>query len=784
MTRANRLRAVRRPLSFLLAAGLVAAAGFTTLGSAAPAGASVTTLYASARTGSGSVCSLAQPCTLTTALSGVGPGGTIELVTGGTQGSASTYYSGTFTISTAATSAGSPVTIEPASGVSDPILDGGNSGTVLTIGIGVHADLDGVTVQDGTAMAGGLCLGGHGGGICNNEGTLDVNDSTISGNTSSLGGGIANYQGTLDVNDSTISGNGATAAGGGIANFGLGGSAIDLTTSTVADNTSGTGGGIFDQASVNTADVVSSTISANSAGVNGPALAGSSFTVAADLFTSSCSSPAATDDGYNVGIDTSCFGAVPPATDDASASASLLGGLADNGGPTQTMWPETGNPAIAHITNPTSVIIGASPISLCPTVDQRGVPSVPGASCASGAVQPVVGALVSGTQTLGGLAHFTYTTLGPSGVSVSGTLICTTVDGGTAIGPALPLGSYTIDGSSCSGLSSTPYPVSYIGVNDGFVVSPGAGSPPGGALPPPRQIYGQDAIGTSIAIAQAEFPSAGSASSVVLARSDFFSDALAGGPFAASVGGPLLITEGASSSAAVDPRVAGEIQFVLPKGATVYILGGPLALSPSIDGQLQSMGYVPQRIAGPDEFATAVDIAQAMGNPSVIFEATGLSFYDALSSVPAAIKEGAAILLTDGSAQAPETAAYLAAHRGDTRFAIGGPLAALGADPSAAPIYGQDLYGTSVAVAETFFSKPKTYGVATSGDFPDALGGGVFMGTAPRSGPMLLVPPALPLPAELSSYLATVGPGAQGYVFGGPLAIPPAVVAALQAAQL
>jgi len=154
----------------------------------------------------------------------------------------------------------------------------------------------------------------------------------------------------------------------------------------------------------------------------------------------------------------------------------------------------------------------------------------------------------------------------------------------------------------------------------------------GTAAPIPTQIYGSDSIGTSIAVSQTEFPSAGSANAVVLARSDFFADALAGGPLAAKFGGPLLITPGASLSTTLDPRVQAEIQRVLPVGKTVYILGGDLALSPSIDTTLQGLGYVTQRIAGSDEYGTAVDIAEALGNPTTIFEATGLSFQDALSA--------------------------------------------------------------------------------------------------------------------------------------------------------
>jgi hypothetical protein len=294
--------------------------------------------------------------------------------------------------------------------------------------------------------------------------------------------------------------------------------------------------------------------------------------------------------------------------------------------------------------------------------------------------------------------------------------------------------------------------------------------PPSPGLPVQR-IYGQDAIATSIAVSLAQFPTRGSANAVVLARSDYFSDALAGGPLAASVGGPLLITPGAPESSALDPRVLGEIERVLPTNGTVYILGGVLALSPNIDTLLRSLGYDVVRIAGSDEYDTAVRIAVQLGNPTTVFEATGLDFADALSAVPAAIVDHAAILLTDGTSQAPETAAYLESRQGDTRYAIGGPLAAAGADSSATAVYGADLYATSAAVAERFFGSATTFGSATGSGFSDALSGGVFMGSPQHLGPLLLVGSSLPLPASVASYLNGHKSISNGYLFGGPLAV-------------
>ncbi|MGH9044927.1 MAG: cell wall-binding repeat-containing protein [Acidimicrobiales bacterium] len=395
-------------------------------------------------------------------------------------------------------------------------------------------------------------------------------------------------------------------------------------------------------------------------------------------------------------------------------------------------------------------------------------------------LQGIGAALAAGGATSIGV----YSTSSQWGVITGGTSAATPAIGGL---PNWIPGANTLSGAemACSDSSFTGGPVTltqWTTSIDGDVLCSSAVTSPS-PTPPPNRIYGADAIGTSIAISQAEFPTTGSARAVVLARSDFFSDALAGGPLAAKLAGPLLITPSASLSSALDPRVLAEIERVLPVGDPVYILGGDLAVSPSVDSQLEAIGYQAIREAGADEYATAVDIAQALGNPTTVFLATGQNFYDALSSVPAAIERGAAILLTDGSVQAPETAAYLGQHPSDTAYAIGGPDAAYGADPSATPVYGQTLYDTAAAVATTFFPGAATYGAATSADFQDALGGGVYMATGGRLGPILLVDPdSSTLSPSAASYLSSLSVTAPGLVFGGPLAVPGYLLGALQAA--
>jgi hypothetical protein len=275
-----------------------------------------------------------------------------------------------------------------------------------------------------------------------------------------------------------------------------------------------------------------------------------------------------------------------------------------------------------------------------------------------------------------------------------------------------------------------------------------------------QRISGASRFDTAIATSQDEFPLTGSANAVVLTRADTYPDALAGVPLAASVGGPLLLTSSNSLSA----TVRAEIVRVLPAGGKVYILGGTSAVSAAVETTITGLGFVVQRLAGANRFATAVAVAGALGNPTTVLEATGLNFPDALAGGPAAIEDGAAILLTNGKVQAAETAAYLTAHPGGSHFALGGPAAA--ADPSAVAISGDDRYQTAAAVAETFFHTPDVAGIATGTNFPDALAAGPDL--ASKDAPLLLVPPAGVLPAgttgQLVRYAQTLR---SALVFGG-----------------
>ena len=291
---------------------------------------------------------------------------------------------------------------------------------------------------------------------------------------------------------------------------------------------------------------------------------------------------------------------------------------------------------------------------------------------------------------------------------------------------------------------------------------------------PLTRVAGPDRVATAVAASQSAFPTGGAAGAVVLADDQSYPDALVGGPLAAHLGGPLLLT----GPDALDPRAQGEISRVLPPGGTVFLLGGAAALSASVEESVTALGYLPVRVAGADRYATAAAVASELGDPATVLEASGDGFADALAAGPAAVARGAAILLTAGSSQAPETAGYLEDHPGDTRIAVGGPAAA--ADPQASRSFvGPDRYSTAAMTALAYFPAPSTIGMATGLDYPDGLVAGPY--TAARGGPLLLVPSSGPLPTSVSGYLASLGHPVQSvFAYGGSSALGDGVVAAVQ----
>lgn len=140
-------------------------------------------------------------------------------------------------------------------------ISGNNAVRVLIVNVGKTLTLQTVTI------ANGYCEYCGGGGI-DNEGTLNVVNSTFTGNTAtpypaSFGGAIFN-EGTLTVINSTFTGNRAGNSGGGIYNQGT----ANVTNSAFSGNGGGKSGGAIKNFD-GTVTITNSTFSGNSGGYGG-----------------------------------------------------------------------------------------------------------------------------------------------------------------------------------------------------------------------------------------------------------------------------------------------------------------------------------------------------------------------------------------------------------------------------------------------------------------------------------------------------------------------------------
>ena len=438
-------RAFGRSIAAGLASLSLLATAISLVVTAPQASAGVKTLYAYADGGAilptscPETSTTSAQCTLTEALSRAVFGSTVALATPGR----SRRYVGNWAVSTQGTTSSAPLTIEPAQGVTRPTLDGNQGqstgcrtktcdGPVLNIGSKVHLDLVGVTIQNANNLSSGL-----GGAVENiRGGTLSVSHSTFLRNyASDDGGAIDNADiggtGSLSVSHSTFSGNYAlNCDGGAIANADIGGEGTVLvTTSTFSGNSAVNGnGGAIDSGdtrgkgslivltsiflgnvaaragAIDSADNASGTLSVSASTFSGNRAndiygaqgaqggdainTGSDSTVwaAADIFNGPCHRAGGTwnDEGYNVGSNATCLRG---AKGDVGYGASRLGPLAYHGGPSQTMLPLKGNPAIGVIPYKTTVTLDHRFVRLCPTADQRVAGNGPKRRCNAGAAQ-------------------------------------------------------------------------------------------------------------------------------------------------------------------------------------------------------------------------------------------------------------------------------------------------------------------------------------------------------------------------------------------------------------
>jgi spore germination protein YaaH/putative cell wall-binding protein len=291
------------------------------------------------------------------------------------------------------------------------------------------------------------------------------------------------------------------------------------------------------------------------------------------------------------------------------------------------------------------------------------------------------------------------------------------------------------------------------------------------------RLAGADRYATAAAISSIIF--APDVAMAFVATGANFPDALAASPAAATVSGPMLLTQ---RDALPQPTV-DELVRLRPRA--IVVVGGTGVVSDQVVAQLAAYtaGGV-SRLAGPDRFATAAAISRAFFGPggAVAYVATGANYPDALSAGSAAAGASAPVLLVTRDGVPTATAAELSRLRPQRIVVVGGAgvvgdavlsrLASL-TTGSVTRIAGADRYATSVAVSAATFAAdgPAEVFVATGANFPDAVAGAAAAGA--RRAPLLLVAPTS-LPTSVASELRRLS-APTTWLLGGSGAISDAV---------
>lgn len=196
------------------------------------------------------------------------------------------------------------------------------------------------------------------------------------------------------------------------------------------------------------------------------------------------------------------------------------------------------------------------------------------------------------------------------------------------------------------------------------------------------RIAGADRYATALAIADAVGPVLGPdrlpapEQQIILATGTNFPDALSAGSVAAASGIPIILNRGTS----LLPAVAEWIDGALQPGDLVWVMGGDAAIPASVEDELVDAGYVVQRVAGADRYATSGLFAGMLFTPPAdgnVMLVSGENFADALSAGPLAGFANAPLLLTRRASLPSPISDYLADNVGSisTVWAAGGTAA-------------------------------------------------------------------------------------------------------------
>lgn len=261
-------------------------------------------------------------------------------------------------------------------------------------------------------------------------------------------------------------------------------------------------------------------------------------------------------------------------------------------------------------------------------------------------------------------------------------------------------------------------------------------------------------------------------------------------------------SDGASSVLTTpDPGSANNRKMYLATGQSLTTrTGGVTVTALGVSSGLAKISIStrkPERISGPDRYATAIAIAQA-GYPTtakVVYLATGANYPDALAAAPAAALRGGPLLLTPPDTL-PSSVTEEIRSLSPKRIVVVGGINAVseavigqlsGLAPTVDRLAGADRYETARLVVEDAFVTPTATPVtaayiATALNYPDALSAAAAAGA--KGVPVILVNgQAGSADSSTLALISRLGI-ASVTIAGGTAVVSPGIEASLQAAGL
>jgi len=274
------------------------------------------------------------------------------------------------------------------------------------------------------------------------------------------------------------------------------------------------------------------------------------------------------------------------------------------------------------------------------------------------------------------------------------------------------------------------------------------------------RVAGSNRFDTAVQLSRSEFDD-DSQPIVFIASGLNYPDALAAGPAAAALGGPLLLVTPSS----IPFVVAEELDRLNPR--EIVIVGGPASVSSSVQRQLEAFVSSADRVvrlSGPDRYATSrAVVSEFFGETTgrVVFVATGANYPDALAAGPAASYFGGAVVLVNGASStldAPTRGLLNQLEPGLIVIAGGPGVVSSGIESQLRTLYqdedtpvirlfGPSRYETAISINLLIPETDSAY-LATGQGFADALAAGPIAGM--NGAPLYLARPTCVPPFVLS----------------------------------